>query len=167
MLRRNPHFMDSISRPLPMPHTPFEDPRGRSPPPQMRYADGTLVIAGTEGAARPTRSLFDDEMEHSPTRFSGSLHSASLASARTTVLSAMGRRKAAAPPRHDVSASLAGLARSDWPSRLASASSGCLPRASTSPKRPLPRRREATGRRREPPRDLGGHKHEHESRRAR
>ncbi|RPD55793.1 hypothetical protein L227DRAFT_292694 [Lentinus tigrinus ALCF2SS1-6] len=64
--RRTPRFMNSISRPLPMPDNPFEDPRALSPQPQMRYASGytdrTLVIAGKDGAV-PSRSPFDDEME--------------------------------------------------------------------------------------------------------
>ena len=64
--RRTPRFMNSISRPLPMPENPFEDPRSLSPQPQMRYASGytdrTLVIAGKDGVV-PSRSPFDDEME--------------------------------------------------------------------------------------------------------
>ncbi|TFK93485.1 hypothetical protein K466DRAFT_537982 [Polyporus arcularius HHB13444] len=64
--RRTPRFMNSISRPLPMPDNPFEDPRSLSPQPQMRYASGytdsTLVIAGKDGIM-PSRSPFDDEME--------------------------------------------------------------------------------------------------------
>ncbi|RDX55800.1 hypothetical protein OH76DRAFT_1477519 [Lentinus brumalis] len=64
--RRTPRFMNSISRPLPMPDNPFEDPRSLSPQPQMRYASGytdrTLVIAGKDRVI-PYRSSFDDEME--------------------------------------------------------------------------------------------------------
>ncbi|KAI9063121.1 hypothetical protein FKP32DRAFT_1722604 [Trametes sanguinea] len=60
--RRNPRFITTISRPLPMPDNPFEDPRDLSPPPQMRYASGytdrTLVIDG----GRPAGSPFDDSM---------------------------------------------------------------------------------------------------------
>ncbi|CDO71614.1 hypothetical protein BN946_scf184911.g84 [Trametes cinnabarina] len=62
--RRNPRFIATISRPLPMPDNPFEDPRDLSPPPQMRYASGytdrTLIIDG-QGRA-PPRSPFDDSM---------------------------------------------------------------------------------------------------------
>ncbi|KAH9898341.1 hypothetical protein C8Q73DRAFT_788530 [Cubamyces lactineus] len=66
--RRNPRFIETISRPLPMPDNPFEDPRDL-PAPQMRYASGytdrTLIIeSGTANrdAPRPQRSPFDDDM---------------------------------------------------------------------------------------------------------
>lgn len=36
----NPRFMSSISRPLPLPDNPFEDPRTSPQGPQMRYASG-------------------------------------------------------------------------------------------------------------------------------
>ncbi|KAJ8495653.1 hypothetical protein ONZ51_g1626 [Trametes cubensis] len=66
--RRNPRFIDTISRPLPMPDNPFEDPRDL-PPPQMRYASGytdrTLIIdsgVANRNETRPQRSPFDDDM---------------------------------------------------------------------------------------------------------
>ncbi|KAI0335212.1 hypothetical protein GY45DRAFT_1366798 [Cubamyces sp. BRFM 1775] len=66
--RRNPRFIDTISRPLPMPDNPFEDPRDL-PAPQMRYASGytdrTLIIdsgAANRDGTRPQRSPFDDDM---------------------------------------------------------------------------------------------------------
>ncbi|TBU35313.1 hypothetical protein BD311DRAFT_649234 [Dichomitus squalens] len=67
--RRNPRFIESISRPLPMPDNPFEDPRSLSPAPQMRYASGytdrTLVIGGA-GTPTPTpaRSPFSSDVDH-------------------------------------------------------------------------------------------------------
>ncbi|KAI0735101.1 hypothetical protein C8Q76DRAFT_827875 [Earliella scabrosa] len=65
--RRTPRFLNTISRPLPMPDNPFEDPRDISPPPQMRYASGftdrTLVIAGTDANRPAARGPFDDDME--------------------------------------------------------------------------------------------------------
>ncbi|KAI0639461.1 hypothetical protein C8Q77DRAFT_1081356 [Trametes polyzona] len=53
--RRRPRFIDTISRPLPMPENPFEDPRPVSPP-EMRYrssfTDSTLVLPGPRSGSR-------------------------------------------------------------------------------------------------------------------
>ncbi|KAH9858138.1 hypothetical protein C2E23DRAFT_880793 [Lenzites betulinus] len=65
--RRRPRFIDTISRPLPMPENPFEDPRSVSPP-EMRYRssfnDSTILIAGpprgSGDSRRPARSPFDE-----------------------------------------------------------------------------------------------------------
>lgn len=78
--RRTPRFLNNISRPLPLPDNPFEDPRSLSPPPQMRYASGytdrTLIIGGAANEAnRPTRSPFDEDMEPASTQGSVSHHS--------------------------------------------------------------------------------------------
>ncbi|KAM5536232.1 hypothetical protein V8D89_010131 [Ganoderma adspersum] len=72
--QRAPHFIESISRPLPMPDDPFEDPRTLLPPPEMHYASGyadrTLVIAGAATPhPTPSRSPFDSDLDHA------SLHS--------------------------------------------------------------------------------------------
>ncbi|KAI0361550.1 hypothetical protein OH77DRAFT_441718 [Trametes cingulata] len=57
--RRRPRFIDTISRPLPMPENPFEDPRDFTPP-NMRYALGhpegsTLVIGPMSRPSGDTR----------------------------------------------------------------------------------------------------------------
>ncbi|KAI1797935.1 hypothetical protein LXA43DRAFT_876770 [Ganoderma leucocontextum] len=72
--RRAPRFIESISRPLPMPDDPFEDPRTLLPTPEMHYAPGyagrTLVIAGAATPhPTPSRSPFDSDADH------GSSHS--------------------------------------------------------------------------------------------
>ncbi|KAI0724612.1 hypothetical protein C8T65DRAFT_734220 [Cerioporus squamosus] len=107
--RRTPRFMNSISRPLPIPDNPFEDPRSLSPQPQMRYASGytdrTLVIGGKNGAS-PSRSPFDDEMEQgSVVHGSVSHHTGSnehLAGLGLAGIGANGRRSSAGPRRSSV-----------------------------------------------------------------
>ena len=73
--RRAPIFIESISRPLPMPDDPFEDPRTLLPQPEMTYAsgyaDGTLVIAGAATPhPTPSRSPFDSDLDHESRRSS-------------------------------------------------------------------------------------------------
>lgn len=62
--RRRPRFIDTISRPLPIPDNPFEDPRPISPP-EMRYrssfSDSTIVIG-----APPSRSSASPRSPRSP-----------------------------------------------------------------------------------------------------
>ncbi|KAI0825075.1 hypothetical protein BC628DRAFT_1419444 [Trametes gibbosa] len=65
--RRRPRFIDTISRPLPMPENPFEDPRPVSPP-EMHYrssfTDSTILITrparGSGDTRRPNQSPFDE-----------------------------------------------------------------------------------------------------------
>lgn len=69
--RRRRHIRHSISRPLPQPDNPFEDPRV-TPPTQMRYADSdsshrNLVGAGL-GVERGQRNLLDEEFASAPVR---------------------------------------------------------------------------------------------------
>lgn len=73
--QRAPHFIESISRPLPMPDDPFEDPRTLLPSPEMHYApsypDRTLVIAGAVTPhPTPSRSPFDSDLDHTSLRSS-------------------------------------------------------------------------------------------------
>ncbi|OJT04707.1 hypothetical protein TRAPUB_4501 [Trametes pubescens] len=83
--RRRPRFIDTISRPLPIPDNPFEDPRPISPP-EMRYrssfTDSTLVISGpprrSGDSPRSPRSPFEERQhQRSPSGQSSSTRSAS------------------------------------------------------------------------------------------
>jgi hypothetical protein len=73
--RRRRRIRLSISRPLPYPENPFENPRATPSPTQMRYAASdsshrNLVGSGL-GVDRGQRNLLDDEFDHvpaSPTR---------------------------------------------------------------------------------------------------
>ncbi|KAI0756935.1 hypothetical protein C8Q80DRAFT_66746 [Daedaleopsis nitida] len=138
--RRTPRFLNTISRPLPMPDNPFENPRDISPPPQMRYASGftdrTLIIAGAE-ADRPARSPFDDNVDHASAKDSASHNSHErLTGLGLAGIGAHGRRASGGVrssmeprPRNPSGASSVGLAftsdqRIDASRRLAEPSSG-------------------------------------------
>lgn len=69
--RRRRHIRDSISRPLPMPDNPFEDPRQSPTLPQMQYAPSdsshrNLIVSSSgppEARPQSQRTLLDDEFE--------------------------------------------------------------------------------------------------------
>ena len=69
--RRRRRIRHSISRPLPYPDNPFEDPRESPSPTQMRYASDSshrnLVGAGLGAQpSAPARHLLDDEFDDVP-----------------------------------------------------------------------------------------------------
>ena len=65
--RRRRRIRQSISRPLPYPDNPFEDPRVSPSPTQMRYASDSshrnLVGAGVGAHAPMQRNLLDEEFD--------------------------------------------------------------------------------------------------------
>ncbi|KAI0094846.1 hypothetical protein BDY19DRAFT_46692 [Irpex rosettiformis] len=73
--RRRRRIRLSISKPLPMPDNPFEDPRETPSPTQMRFTSsdasnrnlvGTGLGLNTHPQTRQTRNLLDDEIEEIP-----------------------------------------------------------------------------------------------------
>lgn len=68
--RRRRRIRHSISRPLPYPDNPFEDPRETPSPAQMRYAGSDVshrnLIGAGLGVGRTQRNLLDEEFAGAP-----------------------------------------------------------------------------------------------------